>query len=131
MGGPQVTATAMLQCSFGVAPATLSVVPPSTNVVVEGKPAATITDMVPIMNVPPFGMCMSLANPSVAAATAAALGVLTPMPCMPAIAGPWVPAAPKTFIGSRPALAAGSTATCVWGGVITITQPGTIKTIVN
>jgi uncharacterized Zn-binding protein involved in type VI secretion len=130
MGGPQVTATAMLQCSFGVAPATLSVLPTS-RVLVEGKPAATITDMVPIVNVPPFGMCTSLANPTVAAATAAALGVLTPMPCVPAMSGPWAPGAPTTLIGGKPALATGSTAMCAWGGVVSITAPGAMKTIVS
>ena len=87
MGKPAATATAMLQCSFGVAPSTL-VVLPLARVLVEGKPAAAVTDMLPGVNIPPFGMCTSLANPMVAAATAAALGVLTPMPCIPATVGP-------------------------------------------
>ena len=123
MGGPQVVATAMLQCSFGLAPSTLSVLPAS-RVIVEGRPAATIADMVPGVNVPPFAMCSSLANPTVAAATAAALGVLTPMPCVPALTGPWAPGAAQTSIGGKPALVAGSTAMCAWGGVINITFPG-------
>lgn len=130
MGAPQVVATAALQCSFGMAPSTLSVLP-ACRVLVQGRPAATISDMVPGVNIPPFGMCSSLANPTVAAATAAALGVLTPMPCVPALAGPWVPGAPRTLIGGKPALAAGSTAMCVWGGVINITFPGNTTTLVG
>src|SRR5690242_4837695 len=98
MGAPQVIATAMLQCSFGAAPSTLSVLP-AARVMVQGRPAASIADMVPMVNVPPFGMCNSLANPTVAAATSAALGVLTPMPCTPVITGPWAPGAACTLIG--------------------------------
>jgi hypothetical protein len=128
MGAPQAIGTAALQCSFGMAPSTLSVLPLS-RVVVEGRPAATIADMLPIVNVPPFGMCTSLANPAVAAATAAALGILTPMPCVPAIAGPWHPGAVRTLIGGKPALTAGSTAMCAWGGVINITFPGSTRTV--
>ena len=52
-------------------------------------------------------MCTSLTNPTVAAATTAALGVLTPMPCIPVVAGPWKPGAAKTMIGGKPALVIG------------------------
>lgn len=127
MGTPNVTATAMLLCSFGVAPSTLNVMP-ARRVVIEGKPAATIADIVPGTNIPPFGMCTSLANPTVASATAAALGVLTPMPCVPTPAGPWVPVAIRTLIGGEPALTSPSTCMCTWGGVITVTMPGSLRT---
>lgn len=126
MGRPAAAATAMLQCSFGVAPTTLAVLPTS-RVLIEGKPAATITDSAPLVNIPSFGMCSSLANPTVASATAAALGVLTPMPCVPAPT-PWVGGAATTTIGGRPALTAGATATCAYGGVIQILNPGTVRT---
>ena len=76
---------ATLQCSFGVAPSTL-VVLPVNRVLCEGPLAANIMDHVPLVNIMPFGMCTSPANPQVAAATAAALGVPTPMPCVPATA---------------------------------------------
>ncbi len=114
---------AMMQCSFGVAPSSL-VVLPQNQVLTGGPPAATIMDGKPIVNVPPFGMCSSIANPTVAAATAAALGVLTPMPCVPVTPAPWAPGVPTVLIGNMPALDAQSTLTCTWGGVIQITSPG-------
>jgi hypothetical protein len=125
---PNVTATAMLTCSFGIAPSTLNVLPVS-RVMIEGKPAATIKDMVPMMNLPPFGMCTSLTNPMVATATAAALGVLTPMPCIPVPVGPWKPGAAKTLIGNMPALTSPSICNCSWSGVITIGFPGSTRTM--
>ena len=74
MGCPQVCASATLQCSFGAAPAVLNVLPVNRTLT-SGLPAANIMDHIPIVNVTTFGLCMSLANPTVAAATAAALGV--------------------------------------------------------
>jgi len=127
MSKPAVTATAMMTCTFGVAPATLSVLPTS-GVLIEGKPAATVTDAVPAVNVPPFGMCTSLANPTVAAATAAALGVLTPMPCIPATTA-WVNGATQTLIGGRPALTLGAQCMCAYGGVVQVVNPGSTTTL--
>lgn len=118
---------AMVQCSFGLAPSTLNVLP-TRRVVIEGRPAATVTDFAMGVNLPPFGMCSSLANPTVAAATAAALGVLTPMPCVPTVVAPWAPGAPKTMIGGLPALVSGSTCTCAYGGVIQMIMPGAVRT---
>lgn len=115
---------ALLQCSFGVAPASLVVVPKGPPVMADGVPMATIMDHVPMVNIATFGMCTSLANPVVASATAAALGVLTPMPCVPATAAPWVPGAPTVTIGGMPALDSNSTCMCTWGGVIKINAPG-------
>jgi uncharacterized Zn-binding protein involved in type VI secretion len=117
----------MLSCSFGVAPSSLMPTG-SSRVTIEGRPAAVISDIAPGSNIPPFGMCNSLANPTVAAATSAALGVLTPMPCTPMVAGPWIPAAPKTMLGGQPALVSGSTCTCAYGGVIQITMAGAMRT---
>ena len=114
---------AMMQCSFGVAPSSL-VVLPQNKVLTGGPPAATIMDGKPIVNVPPFGMCSSIANPTVAAATAAALGVLTPMPCVPVTPAPWTPGVPTVLIGNMPALDAQSQLMCTWGGVIQISSPG-------
>src|ERR1700735_4045149 len=99
----QVVMGAMLQCSFGAAPSSM-VVLPTNQTMAGGVPAATIMDNAPLMNIMPFGTCSSPANPTVAAATAAALGVLTPMPCIPATAAPWAPGAPTVTIGGMAAL---------------------------
>lgn len=125
----QVAMGAMLQCTFGVAPSTLVVIPQS-KVLADGPPAATIMDNKPIANIPPFGMCNSPSNPTVAAATAAALGVLTPMPCVPVTTAPWTPGSATVLLGGQPALNNLSKCMCTWGGVISVTNPGTTKTMV-
>ena len=127
MAEPAVVAEAMVRCSFGVTPSPLQVLP-DTGVVIEGRPAATITCS-QIENIPTFGMCMTLSNPEVAAATAAALGVLTPMPCVPVLS-PWIPTT-TTLVGGQPALTAGSTCLCAYGGVVDITFPGTVKSMIG
>jgi len=127
MPAPLVTATATATCSFGVAPSTLNVLP-ATQVLVEGKPVATIKDSAGMVNVPPFGMCSSLANPAVASATSAAMGVLTPQPCTP-LPTPWTPGVPLVTAGGTPVVNATCTTTCSFGGVITITNPGATQTL--
>jgi hypothetical protein len=127
---PSVVTGAVLQCTFGLAPSSLVALPIS-RVVIEGRPAATVQDTITGVNIPPFGMCTSLANPTVAAATSAALGVLTPMPCVPAVVGRWVPGAIRTTLAGNQALTLGSLCNCAWGGVITILQPGAVRTQAN
>ena len=114
---------ALCACSFGMAPSTLMVTP--ENKTITSMPIATIMDNVPMKNVMPFGMCTSMANPTVASATSAALGVLTPMPCVPVIPAPWAPGSPTVLIANKPALNQASKLTCAYGGIIQITNPGT------
>ena len=118
-----VCSGAMLQCSFGLAPSTLMVLPVN-RMITSNMPAANIMDHVPMVNIMPFGACTSIANPTVASATAAALGVLTPMPCIPATPAPWVPGAPTVLLGNMPALNNTSTLMCIWLGVISVVNPG-------
>ena len=113
---------AMCSCSFGVAPSTLMVTP--ENKTVSSMPLATIMDNVPMKNIMPFGMCSSMANPQVAAATAAAMGALTPMPCIPVITAPWTPGSPTVVIAGKPVLNQSSKLVCNWGGIIQINAPG-------
>jgi len=124
----QVVAGATVACSFGMAPAPLSVLP--INMVNDPTPAANIMDHKPIVNIPSFGMCMSPANPTVAAATAAALGVLTPMPCIPATMTPWTPGSPTVLLGKFPALNNTSVCMCNWGGVVSVVNPGQPHTLI-
>ncbi|WP_277755842.1 DUF4280 domain-containing protein [Paenibacillus luteus] len=120
--GQIVCAGANLQCSFGVAPSVLMVLP--MNRVMTALPIANIMDNKPMMNILPFGMCNSLANPMVAAATAAALGVLTPMPCIPVTSAPWFPGSPTVMVANMPALNNTSKCLCNWGGTIQVMNPG-------
>ncbi len=126
--GIQVAVGANLQCSFGVAPSVLTVLP--VNRVLTGGPAANIMDHVPMLNVLPFGMCSCPSNPMVAAATAAALGVLTPMPCIPMTTAPWMPGSATVMLGGMPALQNSSKLMCQWGGVIQILAPGQFTVMV-
>jgi hypothetical protein len=118
----QVCTSAMMTCTFGAAPSVFNATP--RPVLTSSLVAGVITDNIPMVNVPPFGMCTSLANPTVAAATAAALGVLTPMPCVPVLPAPWVPGAPTVLITSIPALDNTCKLACAWGGMISFTTPG-------
>ncbi|MFO0757229.1 MAG: DUF4280 domain-containing protein [Byssovorax sp.] len=114
---------AKLKCDQGLAPGVLTVLP--VNMTDGGLvPAATVMDYIPMVNVAPFGMCKTQANPQVAAATSAAAGVLTPMPCIPVLTAPWSPGAKGAEIAGQKALTADSKCTCMWAGQITITDPG-------
>jgi hypothetical protein len=114
---------ATLMCTFGMAPSTF-VVLPVNRVFAGNMPAANIMDHIPMVNIMPFGMCITPSNPMVAAATAAALGVLTPMPCIPMTMSPWITGAPTDILANFPALDNTHTLLCNWGGVITFVTPG-------
>ena len=119
----QVCHGALLRCSMGLAPSSL-VVLPVNRVLTSHVPAANIMDHQPMLNNSPFGMCRSLANPVVASATAAAQGVLTPMPCIPNTPAPWLPGVPTLMLGGQPALDERCKLMCVWAGVIEVVQAG-------
>jgi hypothetical protein len=125
MGQPVVTG-AVTMCSMGLAPGTLTVIPQGPPVLMESKPAATIMDNKPFANITPFGVCNSLANPTTASLTAAALGVLTPGPCTPVIPAPWAPGSPTVMYGGKPALNNSSKCMCAYGGVISINFAGAV-----
>lgn len=119
----QVCMGAQMMCSFGMAPSDL-VVLPVKEVFTNMMPDANIMDHIPMVNIMPFGMCTTPSNPEVAAATAAALGVLTPMPCVPATPAPWEPGGITVNLGFFPTLDNISMLNCIWGGVITFVDAG-------
>ena len=121
-----VVTMANVTCIFGTTPATLKATS-NLKVTTGGKPLCVIADTAPTVNIGSCGMCSSLANPAVAAATAAALGVLTPQPCVPATTGSWIPNNTKVLIGGQPALTLGSTCMCSYGGTVNIVDPGQFK----
>ncbi|MBS1873390.1 MAG: DUF4280 domain-containing protein [Acidobacteria bacterium] len=125
----QVCMGAQMMCTFGMAPSNL-VVLPINRTLTNQVPDANIMDHIPMVNIMPFGMCMSIANPAVAGATAAALGVLTPMPCIPATVSPWTPGAITVLLGNQPTLDNISMLNCMWAGVITFVTPGEFTVMV-
>jgi hypothetical protein len=111
-----------LMCSFGAAPAPITVLP-ANRVMCENKPMANIMDNKPFMNIMPFGVCMSLSNPATASLTAAALGVLTPGPCTPMTTAPWMPGSTTVMVANMPALNSTSKCLCMYGGSISVAVP--------
>ncbi len=125
----QVVNTAQLMCTQGMAPSALVVLP--INRVMSGnQPAANIMDHKPMLNILPFGMCISPANPTVASATAAAMGVLTPMPCIPNTPAPWIPGSPTVLIANQPAVNNNCKLMCVWAGQISVVMPGQVTELI-
>ena len=116
---------AMIKCAFGDAPVPLTVLP--ANKVLESMPVGNIADTIPMGNIMTFGTCKSMMNPQVIAATAAAFGVLTPMPCIPVTGIPWTPGSVMALIGSMPSIDNTSIAMCTWGGAINVTFAGQVK----
>ncbi|MBR1734288.1 MAG: DUF4280 domain-containing protein [Alphaproteobacteria bacterium] len=120
--GLGLCSTALAQCPFGVAPAPLTFLP-SPTVFGTAGPLGHIADCIPFVNITPFGVCSSLLNPATAALTAAALGILTPGPCIPTPAGTWIPAAPNILCDMGPMLNTEAMLICAYGGVIKPIMP--------
>ncbi len=114
---------ATLSCDQGVAPASLSVLP-VVQADADAQPMATVNDFKPMVNIAPFGMCRTQANPQVAAASAAANGVLTPQPCIPVTTSPWSPGAGISKLHEVKLLTDDSTCKCAWTGTIKIDAAG-------
>lgn len=123
MGRDYVCNGAQLACTMGTGSAVL-VVLPERRILLDGQPQANIMDYKPMTNIPSFGLCTSLANPVVAAATAANLGRLQPMPCVPNTTSPWQKGHDKLLLKQFPALCEDDTLSCAWAGTISITDTG-------
>ena len=116
-----VVSGATVQCTMGTTPGQLKASPSSVRL--GGAHAVRISDVAPMVNVSGCGMCTSLLNPTVASATAAALGVLTPMPCVPSPLGTWMCSGTPLLAG-QPGVSSDATLTCAYGGTLRIITPG-------
>lgn len=118
--GPVATLGTPMFCDMGLTPSALIAEP--MGVFANDLPVATIVDIIPMANIPPFGLCRSPANPMVIALTAAALGVPTPAPCIPVPVSPWVSPS-NVLIDGIPVVTEGSICMCAWAGTIELTGP--------
>ena len=109
---PHVEHGTLARCQFGTAPAAIH----ATSHV----PIAIASDYVPFENIHPFGACLCPGNPQVAAA----MGVLTPMPCVPAVSEEWQVGDSQVWVRGVRALDAHSSVRCRWGGLIQLVNPG-------
>lgn len=118
---PVVIQGTPLKCSFGNAPVPIMVLPDKK--VNSMLPVAVQTDHIPLLNILPFGMCSNPANPMVIAATAAAMGVLTPVPCVPCTVENWTEVSEKVKVKGKQALNMDSKLKCLYGGNIQVAAP--------
>lgn len=119
MGTNPIVQTAVLKCSFGSAPAAVTVTSqPSVRMC--GMPAATIMDNKLLM----FGTCMSPAHPVVSSTGA-------PGPCLGVaqISATWMPGSLTVKICGKPAANKSCKLMCNFGGVIqmNMTPATTVK----
>ncbi len=118
---PIIIQGTLLKCSFGNAPVPIMVLPDKK--VNSMLPVAVKSDHIPFLNILPFGMCSNPANPMVIAATAAAMGVLTPVPCIPCTVQDWTGACGKVKIKGKEVINMDSRLQCLYGGSIQAAAP--------
>lgn len=109
---------AMLRCTQGTTPSSLVVTSTHRVIMANGQIAGTIMDHVGMVNIQPFGLCRSPANPAVAAAQGA------PQPCIPVVPGPWTPGSMRVTLGNMKALNDSCKAMCTWAGTISVQYAG-------
>ncbi len=108
-----------------------------STVKIAGQAAANILDCAPIVNIPFFPACKSTTNPTVIAATSAALGVPMTGACtFVPIVSTWSPGSSTVMVRGQPGVNNTCTTNCAYGGTISFntipTVPLTAQTsIVN
>lgn len=117
-----VCSGAVLKCSCGTSNGSLSVTPKSVSLCNQDQ--ANIGDHISMVNIKPFGKCRSLGFPATSAATSAHHGHLTPMPCVPGTISNWSTVDANSILVGKPALLNTAKLRCIYGGQITIVNPG-------
>jgi hypothetical protein len=73
-------------------------------------------------------MCNAPLNPTVIAATAAAMGVKTPGACIPTIVSPWAPPSINKNYSGIPHAMTSSKCVCAYGGSVSVSVPTDMTT---
>ena len=105
---------ALLRCTQGSLPGALCIRPHGAGTD-RTMALATVQDARPLVNLSPFGNCLSTAHPLWATGSA---------PCVPQTCGLWQLRAPAVHYAQAPALRSDATLQCQYGGLITITDAG-------
>lgn len=113
---------ARLKCSCGDNTSNYNVLPVN-KVSINGNPVGVISDTKPMINILPFGLCFSMANPTVAAATAANQGKLQKMPCVPNIVDSWSEGI-SHFLLNEETPCNLSKVKCLYSGIISVMNAG-------
>lgn len=118
-----VTSGATMRCTLGTATSLLRI-PAVGAVTAGGLPVATTADHKAMVNVQPFGVCISPTNPGGGPNR-------QPPPCVPVIVTPWIPGSPNVRTGNVPILNHTCQCQCQWGGMVSILSPGQQTTTVG
>ncbi|WP_082826301.1 DUF4280 domain-containing protein [Enterobacter sp. ODB01] len=103
---------------------------PEQRVFIGERPVASIMAHIPEVNIPSFGLCHSPRNPEFIAATTAAFGVPTPVPCIPVTPMPWITDKMNVTVGMMPILTHEAKLECLWG-TISIVESGQLSVCVG
>ena len=125
MGAPLLTLGTMLSCTQSLIPkmTTPLGVLPLPRLFTTKRATGIKTDVIPFVNIVPFGMCKSPTNPAVIAAKAASAGAINFAPCIPVPMGLWKKFSPTVKIMKINALTMDSCLNCMWNGKITPVAP--------
>ena len=112
-----------MMCSFGIGPGVYNTLRLTT--LVNNKPAANISDNIPMVNITPFPGCSSPTNPLMNP-------FVYPWPCMP-ILTPFIPSNVTTMIQGAPINTMNNKAICNYavGGIISFINPNQITTMTS
>jgi hypothetical protein len=125
-----VGVASLLRCEMSFGAPTPLIVLPDRTITAEFMLMGNIMDFVPLLNIEPFGECISLLNPEVLAATIAAFGVLQPQPCIPVTTTPWISEALDVLVEGFPAIDQTAILMCDWAGPINVIEPGNLTVMV-
>ncbi len=110
-----VCSGATLLCSCGTAPSVLQISPHGVS---HSRlfVSATVSDCVPLVNIPPFGSCTAPCNPQPPVGPFRA--------CVPSFSSVWSAEAPSISIHRQAVLDDSATLSCAYGGTVRILNPG-------